>query len=526
VLGALRVTARYRAPAADGGLLADPPLDHLGDQLALNARRLDSSPVRIAGVPLAEFRRIAVEEVLVAAGRYMAEGGEPTPPPAPRLLVAGHQPDFFHPGVWVKKFVLHGLAVRHGLAPLNLVVDNDVIKSAAVRVPVVADEPGGVRAVPVAFDRPAGDRPHEEYRVSDRTLFHTFPERLREYTRSWGFEPLAHEVWPMMGVELDRGATLGTAASRVRRSLERRWGVTNFELPVSRMAETRAFAGFVFTVLAGASRFRSAYNAAVADYRKRNHVRSRNHPAPELEATATSVEAPFWVWRTGFPRRQRLFVRTTESGLVLEAGEEVIGLLPRTPDGFAAAWDRVLAQGSKVRPRALSLTLFARLCLGDGFIHGIGGGTYDEVTDDIVRRFFAMEPPGYAVVSATLRLPIRRFPTTAGELHAAERRVRDLEWNPQRFAETQSRFPELVARKAALIREKPAAGVDRRRWFRQLQQLTRDMRPAVAGRLTEAEAAVGRTRHVLAANAILASREYAWPLFPEAMLRDYFARFR
>jgi hypothetical protein len=52
------------------------------------------------------------------------------------------------------------------------------------------------------------------------------------------------------------------------------------------------------------------------------------------------------------------------------------------------------------------------------------------------------------------------------------------------------------------------------------------MQPAVAGRLTEAEAAVGRTRHVLAANAILASREYAWPLFPEAMLRDYFARFR
>lgn len=520
------MTARYRAPAGDGGLLADPPLDRLGDQLARNAHHLDNSPVRIAGVRLGEFRRNAVEEVLAAARRYLAEGGEPVPPAGHRLLVAGHQPDFFHPGVWVKKFVLHGLAVRHGLVPLNLVVDNDVIKSAAIRVPVAADEPERVRAIPVPFDRPAGDRPHEEYHVSDRHLFDTFPERLREYTRPWGFEPLADQVWPMMAAELDRGATLGTAASRVRRSLERRWGVTNFELPVSRMAETRAFAGFVFTVLADASRFRTAYNAAVSDYRKRNHVRSRNHPAPELEATAASVEVPFWVWRTGFPRRHRLFVRTTESAFVLSAGDEIIGSLPRTPDGFGTAWERVLAEGSKVRPRALSLTLFARLCLGDGFIHGIGGGMYDAVTDDIVRRFFGMEPPGYAVVSATLRLPIGRLRVTADDLHATERRVRDLEWNPQRFEETRTRFPDLVARKAALIPAKPATRADRRRWFRQLQQVTRAMRPAVAGQIADAEASVGRIRHALASDAILGSREYAWPLFPEGMLRDYFTQFR
>jgi hypothetical protein len=182
--------------------------------------------------------------------------------------------------------------------------------------------------------------------------------------------------------------------------------------------------------------------------------------------------------------------------------------------------------GWKVRPRALTLTLFVRLALGDGFIHGIGGGKYDEVTDEIIRGYFRIEPPGYAVASATLRLPLERLPATAEDLHAAQRHVRDLEWNPQRFPETEAGFAAIVARKRELVRAEPTERRARRRRFRQLQQLTRDMRPAVAGRAAGAQAAVDRIRHALAANSILGSREYAWPLFPEAMLREYFGRFR
>ena len=89
--------------------------------------------------------------------------------------------------------------------------------------------------------------------------------------------------------------------------------------------------------------------------------------------------------------------------------------------------------GWKVRPRALTLTLFTPIGFADGFIHGIGGGKYDEVTDDIMRRFFQIEPPGYAVVSAMIRLPIAKS-RGRKKLHAAERAIRDLDWNPQTSA--------------------------------------------------------------------------------------------
>ena len=518
------MSARYRAPAADGELFADPPLNNIGQQLETNLGRLNAAPIPIAGVPLAEFRARAGEEVLAAAHQYLAEGGEPVPPLAARLIVAGHQPDFFHPGVWIKKFVLHALAARHGLAPLNLVVDNDMVKSAAMRVPVVNDDPAIVTAINLPFDRPKGDRPHEEYHVVDRALFDSFPERLVPYTRKWGFEPLVNQVWPKIGAELDRGATLGTAASRVRRSLERRWGVTNFELPVSRLAQTRAFAGFLCTVLADLSRFVDAYNAAIRDYRLRNRLHSQNHPAPELRRWGDRVEAPFWIWRSDLARRERLYVRLVGDQLELQAGDRPVARLPGGCAGSVEAWREAAAAGWKVRPRAMTLTLFARMCLGDSFIHGIGGGKYDEVTDDIIRRFFQIEPPGYAVVTATLRLSLPRFPATPSSLHAAERRVRDLNWNPQRFVAARDGAAALAEKKGRLVAEEPASKESRRQWFRELQMLTRSMRPALASDLDLAERDLNRSRAELAANAILASREYAWPLFPEEQLRSSLTR--
>src|SRR5262249_28308050 len=147
------------------------------------------------------------------------------------------------------------------------------------------------------------------------------------------------------------------------------------ELPVSRLSETGAFARFAQHILRDLQRFRSVYNAALHAYREANGIRSTNHPAPEL----AEGEAPFWV-HTANGRRERA-----------------------TP----ASDVRTL------RPRALTLTLFARVCLGDFFIHGIGGGKYDEVTDTIIREYFGIEPPAYQVLSATLHLPLPCFPSTA-----------------------------------------------------------------------------------------------------------------
>src|SRR6185503_13399807 len=49
--------------------------------------------------------------------------------------------------------------------------------------------------------------------------------------------------------------------------------------------------------------------------------------------------------------------------------------------------------------------MFFRLMLADQFVHGIGGGRYDQVTDDVISRFFEIDPPRFAVTTATLYFP-------------------------------------------------------------------------------------------------------------------------
>ena len=400
-------------------------------------------------------------------------------------------------------------------------MDNDTPRSAALTIPIPATDPEHVRTTPVPFDTDAGSAPYEETRVSDRALFDSFPDRVRPLTGGWGYEPILNQIWPCVVGAVSAGATVGEAFVRTRRCVERSWGVSNLELPVSRLADTKAFAGFAAHVLLDLPRFIDFYNGAIREYRRANHLHSKNHPAPELAHDGDWMEAPFWAWMTGAGRRERLFVRRVGSELEARAGARIIRRLPTDPAGLIAEWATLQRAGWKVRPRALSLTVFVRLCLADGFLHGIGGGKYDEVTDTIIERFFGITPPGFAVVTATLRLPIPSYPTTPDDVRRAERRVRDLDWKPETTAALRELSPDAVAKKAALIATEPTAKAARRPWFRELQAVTRSMRPAVAIEHDATEARLARMRRELVANDLLRSREYSWVLFPEARLREH-----
>ncbi len=396
----------------------------------------------------------------------------------------------------MKNFALSGLARKLGGIPLNLVVDNDTLKSTSLRFPVFREgDPRSVQLESLAFDTFSGEVPYEDRGIEDAEhtcVFDSFADRAAPLWSNWGYEPLLPRVWSGI-VHHKPTALIGERFAEVRRLYEREWGCHNLELPVSRLSQTVAFARFASHVLNDLPRFRAVYNAALRAYRGANGIRSANHPAPDI----AEGEAPFWV-RTGEGKRQRA-----------------------TP----------LSDVRTLRPRALTLTLFARVCLGDFFIHGIGGGKYDEVTDAIIRDYFGIEPPAYQVLSATLHLPLPAFPSTADDLAHAERRVRDLRWNPQRhLSAEQLANPDvkaLVEAHAALAASEPpcAEHAERREWFRALQRIADRLRPFVAQQVPVAEAESARVRSEVDANAILQRRDYPWVLYPEETLRPFLQRF-
>src|SRR5262245_40196769 len=121
---------RLRAPDSNRSVLAVPPLADLGRTLEANRTLFAKAQPDLDGASYLEVRRRAIQEAKTAAAQFLQELGVVPPVcPSESLIVTGHQPELFHPGVWIKNFAVAGLARTHGLTPLNLIIDNDAAKT-------------------------------------------------------------------------------------------------------------------------------------------------------------------------------------------------------------------------------------------------------------------------------------------------------------------------------------------------------------------------------------------------------------
>jgi hypothetical protein len=258
---------------------------------------------------------------------------------------------------------------------------------------------------------------------------------------------------------------------------------------------------------------------------------------------------PFWVWRAGEARR-RLWVEPADdtraplataslrpagrlNGLRLFAETEAMGTMDvrarRGSGGRPADVEQLAAlrrAGWKIRPRALTLTLFARLAVGDVFIHGLGGALYDKVTDGIFERLFGVRPPEIVLASCTVRLPVEAYPSTPRDLEAARRRVRDWRFNPDRLLSGADRSrPDataLIGEKWRLIREREATRDGRSRAWRRIRAINESLAAlAPDGSLAAAED-LARVERELKWNAILQNREYPICFYPAEELAQFY----
>lgn len=520
---------RLRAPEQDGAVVAEPPLDAVGVLVETNRRRLAGG--ELFGRPLADLRAEARASALNAATSYLREAGEPIPASlSASLFLAGHQPELFHPGVWAKNFALNRLGRLHTATPVNLVVDNDALKQTSLRFPSLptrSDEWPHMAKVP--FDHGPEEKPYEERRVHDEALFADFPERAQEVHRDWSFTPILGDFWKEARRQAHRTPLLGERFAAARRTFERRWGCHNLELPVSRLCATETYAWFACHVFADLPRFHALHNQCVQEYRVAYRIRSRNHPVPDLARDGDWFEAPFWAWRTGQGRRGRLFVRRAEARLELRVDKEDWPSLPISVGPAVQTWTRWERDGYHMRSRALTNTLYARLFLADVFIHGIGGGKYDELTDAICRRYLSFEPPGYMVLSATLLLPFAGYPVTEDDCRRLHRLHRELQFTPERHVDEAARSePEvrdLLRLKQELIAQNPERAEQRRQRFRSIRLLNTRLGSYLGERERSAEREEEKCRQQLQANAVLRRRDYAFCLYPAEMLEKFCRRF-
>jgi hypothetical protein len=377
--------ANWKAPAQDGDLLVWPAPAQLLQQTRDNHVALTAADgCRIQNVPLPVLRRQMREWL-----------GHPDGLP---MVATGHQTELYHPGVWVKDALTNAVADQLGGVAVHVAVDTDHPKHLDLRWPgstIAVTDDLALRTAPWSGQLAPPTPAHLEQ--IDRALTDT----------AFSFQPMLPTVLASLRRQSVEGHGLSAVLTNAQHELDWDLGLRHRALLASPLMASAAYLTFVHHVLARADDFAARYNAALADYRGENGITSLTRPMPDLRSTDAEVEVPFWLDDLAAGTRGRAGVVRADAGWALSVAGDRFPLDPAA-DGPAAAdalgaW--LSERNLRLAPRALTLTTFLRLLVVDQFVHGIGGGRYDQVTDRLLASHFGIDPPRFAVTTATLIFP-------------------------------------------------------------------------------------------------------------------------
>ena len=542
---------RLRAPTADGQAFIDPPLSEASKLVEAN-RQIPRALYRAAGFPDDHWNYARFPSLFGVDGpvdQWLALQTVPH-------IFSGHQPELFHPGVWLKNFVLSAITTSVGGLGINLVITSDTVRTASIRVP------GGSLAAPtindVPFDASGEEAPWEAREVLDQELFQSFAWRVRSHFSPFmGKEAyrqglLLDELWPAAVESKERmlqrskellarlnppkefsdilpeviaaKQQLGSSLSFARQDLEQRIGLVSRDLTLDNALMGSEFMRFADHLFLRHRELHEIYNAVLAEYRAANGIRNHLRPVPDLARAGDWYESPFWLWNAPSDvRRRKAFVRQSGSSWELsDLGNLNFRPSSETEQDMQAMSLTLAKSGPTLRPRALITTMYARLVLSDLFIHGIGGAKYDEVTDEIIRKFFGIEPPKYITATATFRLPIERPQVTIEDVREARQKLRDVRYRPENF------LRDPLTKQVSGLREKLQALADEKREyvrthdlrrceqqvFARLDTINRAMHELLKPVEQELHAEHAQVQDDLRRADLLGSREFSFVLFP------------
>jgi len=390
--GTLYAYPDWKAPPADGDILLWPDVKSLLDSVRGNSLSLDrAGHVRIQHLPIPELRR--------ELRRWIGHDS------AAPLIASGHQVELKHPGVWAKDVLADALARRCDGAAFHIAVDTDAPKHLHLRWPggvwYITDDPGA-----------AGAEWAQMLTTPTPAHLAAIDADLRRAAETWGFSPMLPAFLQNMrrlGLE---SSSLTWVLTNAMHALDWELGLGHHALLASPIWMSPPYLAFVHHLLARVDSFAGVYNATLDAYRPQAGIRNPGRPWPNLKLSPDCHEAPFWLDLMEPVERRRACAVRDGSRWALRCRDELFPLDPAA-DGWEAAQrlGRFLDQHRlRLAPRALTLTMFLRLLACDLFIHGIGGGRYDQVTDRVIAHWLNLAPPAFAVTTATML-----FPTSLGQ---------------------------------------------------------------------------------------------------------------
>ncbi len=522
------VYRRLRAPRHDKGLLLDPSWSECLKMAADNSALFQQHDCDLHGRRFQELRTQVRRDLLRKAVAYTNDyvDVQLNDDSNGTFILSGHQPALFHPGVWAKNFAIDRMAKETGGTAIQVVIDNDAMRSHSIVVPT------GDLASPARVSEPFDDyhdaNPYELRFAKNKSVLQSFPQRVSDHVQSFVAEPLVNALWPDVCEAVDQGKPLGHAFAMARHRVEHRWGLNTLEIPLSQLCESFGFRWFMLDLLLRADSVRSSYNERLQEYRTLHRLRNHAQPLPDLQTQDGWTETPFWIWSGAEPQRNAVWIRRSGNDLELSKLKGHSGLLV-LKNAFTHQEDAVgqleeySTQGWRLRPRALANTMFLRLFCADTFVHGIGGAKYDQVCDTLIHDLFGFPIPRFAVLSLTAYLPTPLTLLGDREIIHKQRLLREMYFHPERFLHSQMadgpQVSSKVNSKRKLIASKPSHG-SASEWHRVMCAVNEELRGYLQKKTEKEKKNLSDLLRQRESTEIFSSREWSFCLFEESFLRS------
>ncbi len=390
-------------------------------EIACSLRNLHLPSNRVASLEQMEARWTALEHQV---SRFRSNE---TP-----IVMTGHQPTIFHSGIeW--KYRATDIFVRQ-LQAIGLAVwmDTDPGDAGAFQVPRLAgpvDDNAflslvrSVRSLASAGDMMAHCRVQPKENVLGLAREVAADLAACGQMVAAGVAREALELY----AELSGGSVIA-AHQAVKWFLGRE--TVPLKIPFSQLMALPLAQRVMFSFVSDAPRLVTSYNTGLDAWRKERGIRNAANPFPNLVSDGLWQELPFWVLRASDDRRRSLMWRPVDDDQwELRSEEQLLSRVTARPSAdelIASLGDVVLL------PRGAMISLFYRLYCCDLFVHGTGGGTYDQFTDRFIQEYFGQLPPAFVVASGTRYL----FPETLGQLNEWDElfeKSRDVLHHPDRY---------------------------------------------------------------------------------------------
>jgi hypothetical protein len=316
------------------------------------------------------------------------------------VILSGHQPIFFYPGIWAKCLAASELAQSVAGVAYHKITDTALAPEFVHSIPE-ADGKGKVRRREVDFFS-TNQMKNQEKAIPYTFLPPPAPAALGKILLDFSFFGSAsvQSSTKWFGEKLIQGLKNKTSWNQYHtytlQLLDQISGTQRSIVEGSSLWASEPFINFFGYWLIHMAELNESYNSSLNEYRKTKNITHDIEPMPNLKFENWYSELPFWGTNKGH-HRDTLWAKTDGKVITLK----VKGLDVQYDFHLDNLSHELAVSSLKIWPKAIPQSLFLRMYLCDFFIHGIGGGVYEEVGNLFFQKTTQIAPPVYGIVSAT-----------------------------------------------------------------------------------------------------------------------------